>query len=203
MRSWDEDEIEEKARQFRKRIGVDDLVWLDAPTLIYKTCYSFPPIHYVRVADQELPDPGGRWDTNRKLLIFRESVFAASNKFNPDARARYTVAHEVAHAVLAHDGVRNRSAKDSQEKRFSSKIRQLEAVADRFAVATYAPLHLIQPYESAESIALRFGLSKRAAEIREEEAARNYRRKNGLLRPIPDSIMRLIDDVRNGRNDKS
>jgi uncharacterized protein DUF955 len=202
MHDWEEAEIEEKARQFRKKIGVDDLVWLEAPTLIYKVCHSFPPIQYARVADHELPDPGGRWDANRKVLIFRESVFAASNKFNPDARARFTIAHEVAHAVLAHEGIRNRSAQDSQEKKFSNRIRHLEAVTDRFAVAIYAPLHLIQPHETAESIALRFGLSKRASEIRAEEAARDYRRKNGLIRPIPDPIKRLLDELRNGKANK-
>jgi hypothetical protein len=42
MRIWDEDEIEARARQFRQAMGVDDLDWLDAPTLIFKLLHLMP-----------------------------------------------------------------------------------------------------------------------------------------------------------------
>ncbi|MGB8900066.1 MAG: ImmA/IrrE family metallo-endopeptidase [Methylocella sp.] len=202
MRNWDDDEIEARARQFRQAMGVDDLDWLDAPTLIFKLMHLLPGISYLIVKDSDLPDPGGQWDANRKRLIFRRSVFENANKLNPDPRARFTIVHELTHAYLGHDGIRNRSPIGSLEKTISTKTRRIETITDRFTAAVLAPCHRMKPYETAESIALRFGLSKRAAEIREEEAARDYRLKNGLLRPIPDSIRQLIDEMRNGRNVK-
>jgi Zn-dependent peptidase ImmA (M78 family) len=197
MRSWTEEEIEELARRFRQKIGIDDLVLVEAPTLVFKVCHYFPDIRYLRVRDHELPDPGGRWDSENKLLIYRESVFAGANEPNADPRCRWTMAHEVSHAVFDDQGIRNRSPKNSLEKRVSAKVREIESRTDRFTAAVLASLHLIEPDESVASIALRFGLSKEAAAIRSEEAARAYRRQHRIPRELPPSIKKLLEDLKN------
>lgn len=201
MRNWDDDEIEARARQFRKAVGVDGLDWLDVPTLIFKVKNLLPGISYLLVADSDLPDPGGRWDANRKQLIFRRSVFESANKPNSAPRARFTIVHELMHAYLGHEGLRNRTAAASLEKTISIKTRSIETITDRLTAAVLAPFHRIRPHEDAASIAERFGLSKQAAEIRADQAARDYRRKNRLTRPIPDPIQKIIDDLRNGKKD--
>ncbi len=203
MHSLDEDEIEAKARQFRLAIGVDDSDWLDVPTLVYKLKRLLPGISYALVEDYELLDPGGRWDADKNQLLIRRSVFEKANRPNADPRARFTIVHEIAHAYLGHAGVRNRSAKGSLEKAISTKIRRIETITDRFAAAVLAPLHRIKPNENAASIALRFGLSKQASEIRADQAARDYRRKNGLTRPIPNSVRKIIDELRYGKKNET
>jgi IrrE N-terminal-like domain len=202
MRNWDEDEIEARARRFRQAMGVDDLDWLDAPTLIFKLMHLLPGISYLVVDDSDLPDPGGQWNATTKQLTFRRSVFENANKLNADPRARFTIVHELTHAYLGHEGIRNRSAKGSLEKTISSKTRQIETITDQFTAAVLAPFHRIKPDEDAASIAIRFGLSKKAGQIRADQAARDYRRKNGLTRPIPESVRKIIDDLRNGKKDR-
>lgn len=196
MRNWDEDEIEARARQLRQAIGMDDLDWVDVRTLLDRIMDRLPGISLLLVEDSELPDPGGRWDANEKQLIYRKSVFESANKPNPVPRARWTVVHELMHAYLGHEGIRNRSAKGSLEKLFSSEIQRIETITDRFTAAVLAPFHRIKSQEDAASIAVRFGLSKVAAEIRADQAARDYRRKNRLMRPIPESIKNIIDEMK-------
>jgi Zn-dependent peptidase ImmA (M78 family) len=199
MRTWDDDEIEAIARRFRRELGVDNVDFLHVPTLIYKLKRLLPGLSYVLVGDSDLPDPGGRWDARSKQLIFRRSVFEGANRPNPEPRARFTIVHELIHAYRGHEGIRNRSAAGSLEKTLSTKTRRVETVTDRLAAAVLAPFDRIEPNETAGSIARRFGLSKQAAEIRADEAARYYRRKNKTLRPIPDSVQKILDDLRNGK----
>jgi Zn-dependent peptidase ImmA (M78 family) len=202
MSTWTEEETEEDALRFRRRIGIeDDQVWVDAPTLLFKLHHYFG-IGYQRLLNNELPDPGGQWDANNRHIKLNESVFVGANDPNPLPRCRWTVVHEVSHAALGDAGIRNRSAKDSLEKRTSGRIKSIEARADRFTAALLAPLHLIRPDESAESIALRFGLSKTAAEIRAKDAAKNHRRKHNIKREIPDSIKKIIDELKRNSSRK-
>ncbi|MGO9674836.1 MAG: hypothetical protein ACLPSF_11845, partial [Methylocella sp.] len=90
-------------------------------------------------------------------------------------------------------------APEESQSDSASRENALETRTDRFAVAVLAPFHRIRPNEDATLIALRFGVSKQAAEIRADEAARDYRRKNGLTRPIPDEVQKIIDQLRNGK----
>jgi len=145
MRTWDEDEIEAKARRLRQAIGVDNLDWLDTRMLLNKIMGLLPGTSLLLVEDSELPEPGGRWDGDKKQLIFRASIFESANRPNPNLRARWTIVHELMHAYLGHAGVRNRSAKDSLEKLFSSKTLWIEALTDRFTAAVLAPFHRINP----------------------------------------------------------
>jgi hypothetical protein len=66
MRNWDDDEIETRARRFRQAMGVDDLDWLDVPTLIYKLKLLLPGVSYLTVEDSDLPEPGGQWNAATK-----------------------------------------------------------------------------------------------------------------------------------------
>ncbi|MCI0735077.1 MAG: ImmA/IrrE family metallo-endopeptidase [Beijerinckiaceae bacterium] len=195
MHSWNEDEIEARAHQLRQAIGVDNTDWLDAQMLVQKIMNLLPGINLLLVEDSELPDPGGQWHANKQQLIFRKSVFESGIKPDSNCRARWTIVHELMHAYLGHAGIRNRSAQGSPEK-LSTKIRRIETITDRFTAAVLAPFHRIKPQEDAVSIAARFGLSKTAAEIRADQAARDYRRKNRLLRPIPDSVRQVIDELK-------
>lgn len=196
MRS-DEENIEKRALQFRRMIGIDDTqVLIDAPTLLYKSQHYFPGVTYLLVSDAELPLPGGQWNAEKRQFTFRQSVFEAANRQNPDPRARWTIAHEVSHFANGHTGIRHRSLKGSLEKRLSTKVRGIELLTDRFTAALLAPLHLIKQDEPAWSIATRFCMSDHAAQIRAEEAARAYRRENGLTRQLPESIRSILDDLR-------
>jgi len=57
-------------------------------------------------------------------------------------RARFTIAHEVAHVALWHDGVRFRGNTNALAEETVRKIRRQEREAERFAAAFLAPAHL-------------------------------------------------------------
>ena len=199
MGSWkdDDEKIEYDALLFRRRIGIgDDQIFIDAPTLVYKVRHFFPGVQYSLVEDAELPPPGGQWRADKRLFIFRKTIFEAANKLNANPHARWTLAHEVSHFANGDPGIRNRSAKGSLEKVILPKIRRIESRTDRFTAALLAPLHLIEFNEPISSIACRFGLSDEAAEIRAEEVARAYRRRHGIARPLPKSVENVLADLK-------
>lgn len=193
------EEIENKARDFRRRLGVDGLEFFDVPTLVFKAC-KLLGLGYSLVTDQELPEPGGRWDAERKLFLFRQSVFEAANSLCPDPRARWTIVHEIIHALNGDKGIRNRSPVGSLEKKIQTGIRAIEAQTDRLTASFFAPYHLIHDDESASSIARRFGMGMEAATIRAAEVAKSRRRELGIDRPIPESIRNIIEDLKSPKH---
>lgn len=145
-----------------------------------------------KIASCRRPAGNGTQKKDSSSLEIRSSKQA--NKLNANPRARWTVTHEVSHFANGDEGVRNRSSKGSLEKTISPRIRKIESRTDRFTAALLAPLRLIEHDEPIASIALRFGLSDEAAEIRSEEAARAYRRRHGIQRELPKSIQDLLSD---------
>ena len=103
--------------------------------------------NYVRVPDEDMPDDEAFFDSETRLLYLRESTFcAASAMFTYNdgerRRARYTIAHEIGHIALRHDGVRYRGKSGSLAEEFVRKIHRQEREAHKFAAAFLAPAHL-------------------------------------------------------------
>ena len=140
-------EIELAARKLRIRLGIDGQTRPDMPTVVFKLKDHGMIRDYVRVPDHEMPDDEARYDSFTKLLYLRESTFCAANSMFTHSttdrrRARYTIAHEVGHIVLGHDGVRFRGNTATIAEQIVQKIRRQEAEANRFAAAFLAPAHL-------------------------------------------------------------
>ena len=145
----DDEDFEAIARQLRKRLGIDDQLRPDMITVIIKLKHLGMITNYVRVPDKEMPDDEAYYDSERKLLHVRESTFTAANAMftysQPERRrARYTIAHEVAHIALGHDGIRFRGGTNALAEETVAKIRHQEREADRFAAAFLAPAHLAE-----------------------------------------------------------
>ena len=104
--------------------------------------------NYVRVPDEEMPDQEARFDPEERLLYLRESTFCAANAMftfseTERRRARYTIAHEIGHIALRHQGVHFRGVINDRDKKFAARVQREEREAERFAAAFLAPSYLV------------------------------------------------------------
>lgn len=149
MPLYDVEDFEDAARRLRKLLGIDDQLRPDMITVIIKLKRHGLIKNYVRIPDAEMPEDEAYFDSGKKLLYLRESTFRAANAMytfteTERRRARYTIAHEIGHIALGHDGVRFRGRTNALAEEVVSKIRRQEREAERFAAAFLAPAHLAE-----------------------------------------------------------
>jgi hypothetical protein len=141
-----DEELEASARNLRTLLGIEFDARPDMITVIYKLKDRGLIKGYERVPDAEMPDAEARFDPFDEVLYLRESTFVAGHgMFSIESerrRARYTLAHEVAHIWLKHTGIRYRGEAGAAQKKYSDQIRQEEREAERFAAVFLAPGYL-------------------------------------------------------------
>jgi hypothetical protein len=158
-------------------------------SVLLKTQQLFPGFSYRRVPDDELP--GGKEAVHEagELRIADKTVRALEGG---EPRARFTVAHELAHFVLQHPEVRFRGTQLRAYEMAKRRIRIDEAEANEFAALFLAPDNLIQETDTITELVSRFGLSSRAAEIRKAAIDADARRRRGELRPLPSKVIDFL-----------
>jgi Zn-dependent peptidase ImmA (M78 family) len=115
------EDIERAARSLRIKLGIDDQLRPDMITVIVKLKDRGLIKNYVRVPDDEMPDDEARFDSTEQLLYLRESTFCAANAMYTHTdterrRAHFTIAHEIGHVALGHEGVRYRGGNRSSRE---------------------------------------------------------------------------------------
>ncbi len=148
MESRTDEDFEAVARKLRIILGIDDQLRPDMITVVVKLKDHGIISNYVRVPDHEMPEDEAYFDSAHKLLYLRESTFCAANAMytysgTERRRARYTIAHEIGHIALGHDGVRYRGESGALAEALVRKIRRQEREAERFAAAFLVPAHLV------------------------------------------------------------
>ena len=115
---------------------------------------------YLEVCDDSEAERKGEafFNPSTRTITLPDSVYCAVCE--GQGRARFTVAHEIAHFFLGHSLVFGRNG-DSDWKPYVDS----EWQADTFASAFLAPPYLIDIHKSADQIASEFGLSIQAAKI--------------------------------------
>jgi hypothetical protein len=191
-----EEDFERAAERFRERVGIVHCVFVDGLTLLQKL-KRYYGVGHLGVSSLP-PNSEGEFDERKKIIRLPEAVLRASYWAEP--RARMTIAHEAAHVALGHVGIVNRSTVKSQAESLSTLVARQEREAKRLAPAILAPLKLMHETMSVDDIALRFGLSKQAAEIRRTQFLEVDRRKRGVPRALPDFVVALKREL-NGRGD--
>jgi hypothetical protein len=187
-----EEEFEKIALAWRKAAQQDVAPRLDAPAFITWLKQSGYIKDYIRLPDAELPDAKGKYEPNESRLYFRHSVWQGALNGNP--HDTFTLIHESSHAILGHQETRLRSAlpRLTVAKR---DIASDEAAANRLTAALLAPFEMADfaPGMNAAAISKRFGLSLPTAEKRLAEFERIYRRRHGILRPLPPGILDFLN----------
>src|SRR6266436_6879957 len=124
------------------------------------------------------------------LMEIPNSVFLGMKNRIP--RCRFSVAHEIAHVVLKHEGVRFRHAERKAYERANPTIWRDEREAEQFAALLLAPTHLAEQCKIASELQKRFGLSSDASEIRIKEIEAHIRRKNNEIRPLTSKVIDFL-----------
>ncbi|MGD9740309.1 MAG: ImmA/IrrE family metallo-endopeptidase [Bauldia sp.] len=188
-----EEDLEDFAWKVREKLGVAEQRRPDMLTVIMKLKALHPGFNYRRVPDSELPDVEASFDSGSQVISMRESVFRGSQTQQP--RARMTIAHELGHFLLGHEGTRNRSVERSAVERTVRDYKVDEFEARRFGAAFLVPASLVGPEWSPATIAVEFAISLEAATYRRDEIDRLHRRATGQQRPLPNTVVDFLREA--------
>ena len=176
--------------QFRTRLGMKDIEFIDLAAALEKMVHLFKGFSYRLVPDNKLHGANGMYNPETGLMEIPNSVFLGMKNRIP--RCRFTVAHEIAHVALKHEGVRFRHIERKAYEKANPTIWRDEREAEQFAALFLAPTHLADKYKTAEEIYKTFGLSGDASEIRLKEIEAHIRRKNNELRPLTPKVIDFL-----------
>lgn len=160
-------QIDARALAHRRELGFRDDKGIDFITLMTRLKARYPNFAYERVPDGQLGEAEAQWDSKAKRLLVPESVFAAANR--GEGRALMTVAHEVGHALLGHDGTLHRAPAGNRAEQLSPRIRAMEYQARRYAAALLIPDIEAVRHMSAGEMSEHYGVSMSAAMVRKSE----------------------------------
>jgi len=166
-RSWES--IDQDAMIMRETYDLQDVTFMPVIELLeHVLCNELNEISLELVEDGEAQGFEGCTALDGKTIYLRNSVYIGAYK--DQARHRFTVAHELGHAVL-HAGQTPTMAflSNHPDKPFC----QSEPQANRFAASLLVPLKLLKPTDDELAVSSRFGVSKSTARIRLKE----YREK--------------------------
>jgi Zn-dependent peptidase ImmA (M78 family) len=139
------------------------------------------------------PNVLAEWDSKSKRISISEVTFCGANGFSCNPRDRYSIFHEVIHALEGHSGTLSRTTSLDVIPNYARKLKELERWTERVTAAFLAPRHLIRSNDTAETIAFRFGMSMKAAHIRLGVVSPQQTKPR---REVPDAIARLLADLK-------
>lgn len=168
--------IEDLVTRLRADLGIPD----DAKPALMDVLRRFR-IAGIISAFEETPDAqmDGRdatWDPESRTILISSAMWQRLES-EDDGEARFTVFHEIGHAVLGHPA-RNRM-KDGKQQ-FGRLIDPDETEADDFALAFAIPRTFLGTIDiqSADALAMQFGLSRHMTDRRMIDLQK-YARANG------------------------
>jgi Zn-dependent peptidase ImmA (M78 family) len=190
-----EEEIEEVALDLRKKLKILDVFAPDLIELLeFKLKNILPKFRLIIVPDHALRNAEAEADCSENTIKVRQSVYEDASRMG--ARARTTLAHEIGHLVLKHEGIRPRSV--------TAAVTAEEVQARYFAASFLMPLYLAKKFRSAAKIEGAFQVSKETAERRLREIAKHNRLAQKKQRewiekaierqsPFADTALSLLD----------
>jgi hypothetical protein len=155
--------IESLADSVRRAVGLMDQMYF--PVLEF---LEFGLAHFVDgmefdIAEaKELGAREGAVDPLKRVLYIRSDIYDAASKDN--GRARFTVAHEIGHALM-HVGTLNRALPSQSVPAYKNP----EWQANRFSASLLMPRHLVCECYSVAQVMEGFVVSREAASLRAEQ----------------------------------
>lgn len=146
--------------QLRERLGVPLDRFLDVADLLLRLRIEGLIRDFQTVPASALSDIDARWDASDGIITIRQDAYDRAVAGNP--HDRFTIAHEIGHAILGHPG---RNRKVGGKIQFGQYLAAHELEADDFAIALLAPSVLVDLTitETPQQLAIDFGLPAEAA----------------------------------------
>ncbi|SFB66565.1 protein of unknown function [Bosea sp. CRIB-10] len=160
-------QIDARALAHRRGLGFHDDEAVEVLALLARLKARYPEFLHERVPDGSLGGAEAQWDSQARRLLIPEAVFRAAER--GEGRALMTVAHEVGHALLGHEGNLNRGPAGGRAERVSAKLRSMEYQARRYAAAFLIPDTPAVRRLDATALSQRYRVSMSAAIVRHSE----------------------------------
>jgi Zn-dependent peptidase ImmA (M78 family) len=184
--------IEMAANSTRKKLGIFNVFAPDLEMVLEKVKKTAKRFDYKIVLSKDLGSDEAIYDDNTNTLSVRESVFCDLQAGKP--RARFTIAHELGHYILGHDGIRRRNP--DKFLYVDAKERAEESEADLFASYFLVPTELALDLDTAQDISDRFQVSMPMAEIAFARVSSVKRKKKGEYRRPPQGVIDFLQEAR-------
>jgi Zn-dependent peptidase ImmA (M78 family) len=211
-----DENFERTARKLRLELGVDKCFCVDLIFVLNELKRLGRIKDYVRVPDDKMSDEA-YYDPDQQIVYINARTFRALDHIlaatkRDRRRARFTLAHEIAHVAFGHEGLHYRGVTSERARRVGSRMRPGEIEANRFASTFLAPFHLAKDAMRAlhkssltdEHLSDLFDINITAAEIRNKVIERMDRRAHGVSRALPRSVADLLKEaVKKGHRVKS
>lgn len=181
-RWFSDEQLNELAAAIRKFFGISGTYFIDVVACFRSnevwTVDGVKRLVLTIVADDQMIGTDAEYlsDTGRVFVKLKRSVFldAVAGK----TRARMTLAHELGHIVLGHQGrALARLTGANRDTPMSSIVETFERPAKAFASLFLVDRNLAQLCESAEQISRKFGVGEQAAQIVWEKLGKTRNRK--------------------------
>jgi Zn-dependent peptidase ImmA (M78 family) len=157
-------DIEAKANQTRKQLGLGEKSVFNVVGVVEKRlCRIIPDFSLCTKSELELGNIEAYMDYNPTRMVGRADVVLLARYGEP--RFRFTIAHEVGHAVLHPNQIMPRKGIDKQRYSSIPRAYSVEAQADTFAAFFLMSRAITNDFDDPQSLARFCKVSEAAAEI--------------------------------------
>jgi len=192
MMNLSENTIEKRANELRSRLGIDAISAPCMWSVLEKFQQRAKSFSFRTASHEELGQDEALMDEETHTLIVRESVMEEVKAGKE--RARFTIAHELGHYLLGHEGMKHRTQRPTAYPTARDRIQ--EAEANLFASYFLVPTDRAWDIASPEEIAMRFQVSSAVAELAFERISRAKRKATGQLRKPPPSVIDFLQEAK-------
>jgi hypothetical protein len=184
--------IEAQANFVRQKLNIESVPAFDMYCALEKLQQMAKSFSFRRALEDELGDNEATMDDETGTLVAQENILddikAGGN------RARFTIAHELGHFFLRHQGLRRRNP--NKGAYVGDKERAEESEANIFASYLLVPTKLAWDARDPEEISNRFQVSLRAAEIAFERVQAAKRKATGQKRRPPAVVIDFLKEAK-------
>ncbi|MER8748099.1 ImmA/IrrE family metallo-endopeptidase [Mesorhizobium sp. M1050] len=183
--------IEKRANFVREKLNIDHVFAFDMYCALERLQQKAKSFSFRCALDDELGNNEATMDDETGTLVARGSVL--DDVKDGQTRARFTIAHELGHFFLGHEGQRRRNPNKGVYGNF--KERAEESEANIFASYFLVPTKLAWDAKNPEEISDRFQVSLQAAEIAFERVQEARRKATGQKRSLPDVVVDFLKEA--------
>jgi len=182
--------IERAAYSLRRILQTEKI---DCPDLASILKYDLdkirPGLTLIRKIQDEMPEgTEAEFDSMSNEIRISETVW--QRLLSGCTRARFTVAHELGHVLLGHEGIRRRDVRGYTTAKVATQEKEANAFAGYFLAPTERATEINTPAELQQ----KFQLGTVAAEIRFAALESSKRKKSGVKRKLPDSVIDFMKE---------
>lgn len=184
--------IEKQANIVRKKLNIDNVFAFDIHCAIETLQKVAKDFSFRPALDDELGENEALMDNSTNTLVAKQAVLDEAKAGR--SRARFTIAHELGHFFLGHEGSRRRNP--NKETYVGRKERSEECDANIFASYLLVPTKLAWDAKSPEEISDRFQVSMHAAQIAFERVQGAKRKAAGQKREPPAVVIDFLKEAK-------